>query len=146
MGIPDMGIYPRLGLEARPLFIRAALPRLRLGGLQQRHDIRNLPKPIRHASGHRRGYAQRLMDANEIVVGHEQRDRVRVVLDLFREAVRQPGEAAHVHPHRQVRALGVARADMTGVGVALDGHLASADAVGGAVSALGAFDPLPNSA
>ncbi len=54
-----------------------------LGMLNQLGDIRNLPKPISNASGHRRGDAKRLMDADEIVIHHMERDGVGVVLDLL---------------------------------------------------------------
>ena len=54
-----------------------------LGLLNQRHNIRHIPKPIGNASGHGRGDAQRLMDADEVVIGHVQRDRVQVMLDLL---------------------------------------------------------------
>ena len=41
-----------------------------------------------------------------IVIHHVQRDGVRVVLDLLRECVCQPSEAAHVHSHCEIAALG----------------------------------------
>jgi hypothetical protein len=43
------------------------------------HNITNLPKSRRNLGGHRRRHPQLLMDANEIVVQREQRDRMRVV-------------------------------------------------------------------
>jgi hypothetical protein len=42
------------------------------------------------------------VNPHEVVVHEVQGDRVRVHLDLLAERIRQPGEAAHVHPHRQV--------------------------------------------
>jgi hypothetical protein len=45
--------------------------------------IAHFPKPLGHASGHRWRRAQRLMDANEIVIQREQRDGMCVVLDLL---------------------------------------------------------------
>ena len=76
----------------------AALPGL-LSFLRfdQRGDIPDLPKAISNASGHRRSDAQRLMDADEVVIHHVQRNRVGVVLDLLREGVGKAGKAAHVH-------------------------------------------------
>jgi hypothetical protein len=37
---------------------------------------------------------------------------VRVVRQLFRERIRQPGKPPHAHTHREVRPLRVAGADM----------------------------------
>jgi len=45
------------------------------------------------------------------------------VLDLAREAVRQPREAPHPHPHRQVLALDVAGRDSVGIWIALERNL-----------------------
>jgi hypothetical protein len=39
--------------------------------------------------------------ANEIIIHREQRNRMCVVFDLFREAICQPGKAAAVHPTEQ---------------------------------------------
>ena len=39
-----------------------------------------------------------------------------VVLGLLREGIRQPREAAHLHPHREVLPLGVAGADVLRIG------------------------------
>jgi hypothetical protein len=51
------------------------------------HTIKR-PKSIGHASGHRRRYSGRLMDAHEIIVHEIDRKRVDVVLQLLRECVR----------------------------------------------------------
>lgn len=42
----------------------------------------------------------------EVVPDGVERDHVNVTLELFREAVGQPREAAHVHPHREVLTFG----------------------------------------
>jgi hypothetical protein len=76
------------------------------------------------------------MDTDEIVIHRVQRDRANVVLDLFRERIGEPSEAAHVHPHGEVRPLGIGRAYMVGIGIAGYFPLASADALGGAISLL----------
>ena len=78
------------------------------------------------------------MDADEIVVGREQRDGVGVVLDLLGKGVRQPGEPVHVHSHGEVRPLHVGRGDVLHVGVALDAGLLDPGAFGRAVAARGA--------
>ena len=48
------------------------------------------------------------MDFAEVIEHEIQGYRVHVILDLLTEGVREPGKAAHVHPHRQVSALDVA--------------------------------------
>ena len=40
------------------------------------------------------------MNANEVVVHVVQGHRMRVVLDLLREGIREPGKASDAHPHR----------------------------------------------
>jgi hypothetical protein len=56
----------------------------------------------------------------KVVDHHENGDLRRVVLNLLTEAVRQPSEPAHVHPHGKVGALHIGSADMVRVGVARD--------------------------
>ena len=58
-----------------------------------------------------------------------ERDHVRVVFELFAESVRQPREASHSHPHREVRPLGIGRADVLRVGIAGDVLRAGSDAL-----------------
>src|SRR5688572_20743965 len=64
-------------------------------------------------SGHRRSNAQRLMDADKVVIHHVERNGVSVVLDLLGEGVGQPSETAHVHPDRKVLAFHVGRRGLT---------------------------------
>ncbi len=54
----------------------------RLPRFQDSHYIRDLPKPISYASGHRRSYPKRLVDADEIVIEEVKRHRVSVVFHL----------------------------------------------------------------
>ena len=75
------------------------------------------------------------MHPHEVVKREVERQRVGVVLSLLRERVRQPREAAHRHPHREVLPLNVARADVRLVGFAFDAGLLDAGAFGGAVAA-----------
>jgi hypothetical protein len=101
------------------------------------YDISDVPKPLRHASGHSRGATQRAVDTDE-VVGHEvQCHRMSMVFDLLGEAVRQPGEATHVHPHRQICPLHIAGADMAHVWATCDGFLFDPGADARAVAAGG---------
>src|SRR5271155_1027526 len=60
---------------------------------------------------------QRLVYAGKIVMHVMKADGMRVVLDLFRETICEPGEAPHAHPHRKILPLDVARRDVLGVGI-----------------------------
>ncbi len=53
--------------------IRTTLAGLHIGRLDKRDDITNFPQAIGHTCRHRGRHAQRLMDANEVVIGREQR-------------------------------------------------------------------------
>jgi hypothetical protein len=75
------------------------------------------------------------MNAREVVSHEMQRNHMNMVFDLLAKRVRQPREAAHVHPHREVLPLNVAGADMVGIRRARDGFLLRADANAGAVTA-----------
>ena len=48
------------------------------------------------------------MDPGEVVPDRVERDHVGVVLKLFAECIREPRDAAIVHPHGEVRPLDVA--------------------------------------
>ncbi len=63
------------------LRIWAALACFRFDSLPKRDNIRNLPKPIAYASGHRRRRPQLRMYLDEVVIHHVKRDRMDVVLD-----------------------------------------------------------------
>ena len=67
---------------------------------------------------HRGRDAKAHMDLAEVVVDEVQRDGRGVHLDLFREAIGQAREAAHVHPHREVLALHKRRGNVARVGKA----------------------------
>lgn len=58
------------------------------------------------------------MDANEVVLGEVQADRVDVVFDLFRKGVRRAREPAQIHPHREVLAFRICGGNLIHVGVA----------------------------
>src|ERR1039458_3695023 len=76
-----------------------------------RQQFRQIPHVIRNARLHRRGNAQGLMDAAEIVVGEVQAVRRPQILPLLREGIRQPREAAHLHSDCEVLAFYVRCAD-----------------------------------
>jgi hypothetical protein len=90
--------------------------------------FREAPHVGSDAGSHRRrgrvavaGLRQRGVRPCEVVVHVVQRDRVRQVLDLLGEAVREPGEAAHPHAHGEVLTLHVGRGRLVDVRVAGDG-------------------------
>ena len=60
---------------------------------------------IGDSSFHRRGDAERLMDAAEIVIRKVQGDSRSQVLPLFRERIGKPRQSANLHSHREVLAL-----------------------------------------
>ena len=64
---------------------------------------------------------------------------MNVVLEFLGEGIREAGEAAIMHPHSEIGALDVGRADMLQIGVALYPVLLGADALSRAVLALGAL-------
>ena len=67
---------------------------------------------------HRGRDSERLVNPNEVVPDCVQRDHVTVVLEFLRERIGEAREAAHVHPHREVRAFNVARVDVVAIRIA----------------------------
>jgi hypothetical protein len=63
------------------------------------------------ASGHRGCDSQGLVNAGEVVVDKVNRQRKPVVFDFLAESVCQAGKAPHLHPDREIVALGMARAN-----------------------------------
>jgi hypothetical protein len=59
----------------------------------------------------------------EVVVHVVKGDRGNVILDLLGERIGQAGEAAHLHPHREILALDVAGADVLRVRASSDGRV-----------------------
>ena len=76
--------------------------------LHKSSNLFKAPNVIAYAGFHRWRYAQRPVDAPEVVEHEMQRDRMAQVLNLLAEPVCQPREAAHAHAHGQVLALNVA--------------------------------------
>jgi len=74
------------------------------------------------------------MDANKIVVHEVKRNRRDLMLDSRGEAIREASEAAHVHPHGEVLAFNVGRADVLCIGLAGDFLALATDAVSRAVT------------
>jgi hypothetical protein len=85
---------------------------------------------------HRRCDPERLMDAPEVVPHVEQRNGVRVILDLLREAVRQAGESPDLHPHREILPLYEAGRDVVRIGAPDHLNALSCRALRGAVPLL----------
>lgn len=82
------------------------------------------------------------MNANEVVIHEMQRHGVRMVFHLLRESIRQSRHAARVHADIEIVPLGIGRADMLHVGVALDPHFLRASAFSWAVATLGTLGSL----
>ena len=72
-------------------------------------DILHAPQAIGNPRCHGWAHAKRLVDADEIVEGEIQRQRVDVVLKLLAEGVGQSRESAVLHPDREVGALDIGR-------------------------------------
>lgn len=70
----------------------------------------------------------------EVVVHEVECQCVLVILNLFREPVRQPGEAPHVHPHREVVPLDIASRNVFSFRPAVNDSWDCADALRGAVA------------
>ena len=62
------------------------------------------------------GYADGAVDSDKVVMCEPQARSSIVVLPFLAEGVRQAGEAANLHPHREVLALDVRRANLVRVG------------------------------
>jgi len=71
--------------------VRPALASLRFDSFPKGDDMRNLPKPIGHASGHRRRGPQLRVYLDEIVIHHMKRHGISMVLELF-SRMRSSGE------------------------------------------------------
>jgi hypothetical protein len=85
---------------------------------RSRSSSRRDPRCLRPLRGYASRVGERLVRANEVLVGEVQRDCRDVILELLSEAVGQPREPAHAYQHREVLALDVAGADPRWVGVA----------------------------
>ena len=66
---------------------------------------------------HRRSNADTGVDSTKVIERDVQCECGPVVLSLFAEAIRQPGEPANGHAHCQVLALDMRRADSCGIGL-----------------------------
>ena len=96
--VPPFGINPTLGGEKNPMIGPPPLGcSCDLPVLQQLNHIRKFPELRSHASRHRRGATQRLVNANEIVVHEVDRDSMSVVCGFLAECVRQPSEPPVAH-------------------------------------------------
>src|SRR5436190_2003008 len=120
----------------RPRSSRCMLERRCLLSGQKSYHFLQRPNVVGKPSRHRRGDPERLMDTDEVVMDEVNRHGQPVVLELLGEGVRQAGEPAHGHPHREVAAFNVGRAHERYVRVPADLLLAGANHLTGAVFAL----------
>ncbi len=70
------------------------------------------------------------MNPDEVVVHIVDRDRGNMIFDLLGKPVRQSGESANLHPHGQILAFDIARADVLRIGATDQRFLLAADAFG----------------
>ena len=136
----DRLVESQFEISAGAFFVRAALSRLRRVRVHRCNDIRPIHDGLGQASGHSRRDAKCLVNAYPVVPNRPDRHHVRMALELLREGVGKPGEAAIVHPHREVRPLAVARRNVLRVGLGCDRLLLRADAFGWAVAAVASPD------
>lgn len=80
-------------------------------------QVANFPHMVCDASLHRGRDANTGMDSAEIIEREVKRKCCPVVLPLLAEAIRQTGESANRHPHGEVLALDMGRADSCGIGL-----------------------------
>ena len=79
------------------------------------------------------------MKAHEVVIREVESDRSLEIIQLFGKRIGQPGETAHVHPHRQILALNVGCADVLWVRIAHYNLAFTADALGWRIPFFGLF-------
>src|SRR5713226_7896702 len=84
----------------------------RLRFWQKPAQFLNRPNMIADSTLHRRGNAESLMDAAEVVIHKPNRHGSRMVLNLFRERVGKASEAANAHSHAEVLTFNEAGADV----------------------------------
>src|SRR6478672_2243355 len=58
------------------------------------------------------------MNAAKVVIHVVNRQRSNMMFDLLGECVRQPSEASHMHPHREILALDKTSADVLRIRIA----------------------------
>jgi hypothetical protein len=85
---------------------------------QEPDEFLEVPDVIGDARSDGRRRLERRVDATEVVVGEVERYGAGEVFELLAVGVRETGEAAHRHSHREVLTLDVARRDRVGIGVA----------------------------
>ncbi len=107
-----------------------------LFGIQDAQHLGNRPNVVCDSCFHRRGDTKRLVNATEVVMHIVNGDGRDVILNFLRERIGQPREAAHLHPHREILALNVARRNMLRVRIARDNYFAASDALRRAVTRL----------
>src|SRR6266478_6957913 len=81
----------------------------------------NGPDVVSKSRLHCGGYSERLMYTNEVEKGHIERDSSLEMVKALAETQAQPGKAAKVRPHAQVRSFNVRRADAFNRRVSADG-------------------------
>lgn len=106
-----------------PLLVRLRPTGLRCNRIHQCTQVFHAHQLVGEPCSHGWRDLKRLVDTHPVVEHEVERDRVDVALQLLGKAVGEAGEPAHVHAHREVLALHIARADVLFVGLALDRRL-----------------------
>ena len=78
----------------RFLLVRPTLRGRSLLGRDERRNVRHVPNPIRHASGHCRGHAKRLVNAAEVIVHVVERHGSAWFSSFFEKAVHAANTAS----------------------------------------------------
>ena len=78
---------------------------------------------VTQARGRARRDPQRFVDSSEIVVDRMDRNHSHVILNLLAVTICQSGKAPHAHPHCQIVAFHVGRADVLGIRIAAYGFI-----------------------
>lgn len=74
------------------------------------------------------------MDTAEVVIREIDCNHVAVILKLFRECIREPGELFNAHSDIPILPFRIARRDLACVRIAIEHNRARADAFSGAVT------------
>src|SRR5258707_1972812 len=83
--------------------------------LKNGYNIRNFPKPISHASSHRRGHAKGLVDPAKVIIHVVQRDGQSVIFQFLLESIGKPSKSPAAHAQRLILTLCVAVGNMLSI-------------------------------
>src|SRR5437763_6673574 len=120
----------RMGWLQRRKSSRSKSPLFDFLAFQKLNNLRQFPNMAAQAGGHRWRYAQALVNPSEVVMHEMHRAGEPVIVEFLAESIRQAGESSHLHPHREIVALRVRRANLRDIGQAHNDLTPCADAFG----------------